>query len=195
MRRTGNDGRIALVCALGLLAIMAAAVAVTSVAEAGNAPRRQTRSTQVGVAPSDLVTLRGIDITSNPKFVRVGTDGSIGSTEFFAPTGRVLVATDVLLSGTYRNVGVPATLRVFLENRTTASTRTIVHAANFDAATNSSERPGGVQTLSAVGFVMDADARLTFDVRGTSAAANASVVSLSNSNVVILIRGYLANAE
>ncbi len=191
MRQRMDSGRAALGYVVGVLGLVVAAVALTGVADAGNAPRRQARSTHIGIPPSDFVVLRiqDPDDLDDHYFARVSRDGTIAGTEYVVPAGRVLVVTEASHVGS----GVAVALKLFLADRTAPTTRQPVFVGVTDDA--------GVYSMT-TGFIVGPDSRLRAYI-----APNNSLDNLSSSTVgdrtpdaahertTILVRGYLTTDE
>lgn len=181
------------VCILAGCALLAAATFAT----ADSSPRRQARTTHLGVAPADVVTLVSSGQGTNLKFYRSKDDGTAETSEFAVPAGYRLIVTDVQHAGNL-SIGVDVgVLRVFVENRTTTTNRTMAallysdtrnFSSNFSAIGSSS---GGVGA-----FVVGPSGRLVADaVGGSAVVATATFPANTASNIVIILRGYLAVDE
>jgi hypothetical protein len=182
-----------------LLLAVAALVGVAALAAADSTPRRQYRDTHVGVAPSDLVVLSSAGVGTNLKFYRVQPDGTIGASEFSVPTGYRLVVTDVEWVADSNVNNFTAVLRVFVENKTTSTTRSVVCirpvASYFQASSGGTYTPAGGSSGTLTGFSVSSSGRLTADVaagNGVSAAYPATTpVGSAANNTLVVLRGYL----
>jgi hypothetical protein len=192
--RTSSSGAAANlgVCILAGCALIAAA----TWASGDSTPRRPARGTHVGVAPSDLVVLSVTGGYSAQKFVRVREDGTTDTAEFAVPSGHRLVVTEVDWCG----AGITSPrlmLRVFVENKTTSTTRSLVYSAFawVGAYTGSGGTEyGGVNSGIVTGFSVGPTGRLVCDVVGNSQPTVALTVT-GTVNPTVILRGYLVSEE
>lgn len=133
-------------------------IAVSNWAVGDSSPRRAYRGTHLGVAPDDMVTLRSSGTGATLKFYRVGTDGSTDASEYSVPSGTKLVVTDV--EAYVNSGGAPSMIRIYIENKTTPSTRSIVSFPGTEAYGSNS---GYMKFSSTAGFVVSPAARIIAD--------------------------------
>ncbi len=195
MRQSNSTGRIWTGIALGVLGALVGAIGLSSVADAGNAPRRQARTTHLGVPVSDIVSLRLINPTTTPIFVRTHDDGTQDTTEFVVPAGRAFLATSVDWAAQVATSQTDiVTLRLFIENRATSTTRTLVHAGAYAHDQQNQPELGASYELG-TGVVMGANGRFVVDIIRTSSVRSANLVAFASTRNEILIRGYLTSAD
>jgi hypothetical protein len=133
---------------------------------------------------------------ASQKFVRIHEDGTIDTTEYAVPTGSRLFITDVDWAG----AGVSSArlmLRVFVENRTTASTRSLVYAAYAQVNTvtgSGGTEYGGVNSGIVTGFSVGPNGRIVCDVVGNNQPTVAFTTTGTSAPTVIL-RGYVVSEE
>ena len=176
------------VCIVAGCALIAAATWAT----ADSTPRRQSRGTHVGAAPSDLVVLSFSGNYSNQKFVRVHDDGTIDTTEFAVPAGQHLIVTDVDWTGLGAASTVQDMLRVWIENRTTSSTRSLVYTAYAVLGTitgSGSTNYGGVNSGTVTGFAVAPSGRVVCDV--VPHGSPTATFTTTGTGPVVILRGYL----
>jgi hypothetical protein len=202
VRRGTLSGVAGAVSNLAIVAVaVCAVIALSTWAGADSTARRQARDTHVGVAPADLVVLQFVgpvadsnNSSAPQKFVRVHPDGTKDTTEFAVPSGHRLVVTDVnwapaqALTTQY---GGHSMLRIWIENKTSTSTRAPVYLASqtqhvpaSSAVTGFSVSNGG-RLVADVYTQGDTDSS-TYMLRGNPATNGAPYTSLS-----ILLRGYV----
>lgn len=180
------------ICIVAGCALIAAATWAT----ADSTPRRQARGTHVGAAPADMVVLSFSGNYTAQKFVRVHDDGTIDTTEFAVPAGQHLIVTDVDWAG-YCSSSVQVMLRVWIENRTTASTRNLVYTAFAivgNITSSGGSQYGGVTSSPVSGFAVGPGGRLVCDVVPHSTPTLAFTTTGSVGPTVIL-RGYLVQDQ
>jgi len=181
------------ICILAGCALIAAATWATG----DSTPRRQARGTHLGVAPSDTVMLSFSGNYSSQKFVRIHEDGTIDTTEFTVPTGSRLFITDVDWAGAGLS-SARLMLRVFVENRTTASTRSLVYTAFALVSTTSTgsggTEYGGVNSGIVTGFSVGPNGRIVCDVVGNN-QPTAAFTTTGTSVPTVILRGYVVSEE
>ncbi len=187
----GSTDRLAIAILAGC-----ALLAFSPWATADSTPRRQARSTHVGVAPSDFVVLSTFDDGSSTDFRRVDAVGNRAATEFDVPDGQVLVVTDVDWSGDCGQAGDEPTLRLYVENVQTPTTRSIVflqHQLINDGSSGSAG--GGGASSIASGFIVRTGGRLTADLVRSNDRVGTQAFDSRTSDVTVVVRGYLVRDE
>lgn len=159
------------------------------------------RSTHIGQRVEDFVVLELINPMTAPKFVRCNDDGTRDTTEFAVPAGSKLVVTDVDWVVTASFLNSYATLRLFVENRT-SSARCLAflqtgRTTSEEPTGSGGSQPGFGTTGMLSGFVVGANARVVADLRTTTEAVNAgtAVGPITNANSTVVLRGYLTAAS
>lgn len=179
LRGTRHSGGAAAnlgVCVLAGCALIAAA----TWASGDSSPRREYRGTHVGVPVADLVVLKSAGTGGNLKFYRAGADGTIAAAEFAVPAGMRLVVTETECQAATSSEHL---LRIFIENKATPTTRTLVSVA-------ATEANYGIGTRSSftTGFSVSSAGRLVADF------SNFITEAFPDSNINtsgVVLRGYL----
>lgn len=183
------------ICFVAGCAILAAA----AFAVADSSPRRQARATHLGTSLNDLVSLVSSGQGTSMTFSRAKGDGTIESTEFTVPTGYRMVVTDIEAAGQFSPTSEACVLRVFIENRTTSSSRTLAAlrrcSIEGDSSLNSNTAIG-FEAAPVAGFTLLPSGKLVADLASNSQnPVTATFPQNTTSNVVVIARGYLAVDE
>lgn len=156
--------------------------------------------THLGQAVGDHVVLNLVNPTTAPVFVRCNDDGTRDATEFAVPAGSKLVVTDVDWLITADQLVQAATLRLFIENRATPTTRCLAFLQTGPTTNvlngSGSSAPGFGTTGLQAGFVVGSSARIVADLRSPSEAVNVgtTLAPITYTNATVVVRGYLVKA-
>ncbi len=193
---------VAALAATGL--VLLAALAISEHAGASDAARRVPRGTHIGVATSDFVVLRLVDEESSPRFVRLASNGTLGTSEFVVPSGQALVVTGLDSVGEFKDTNTQTVVRFWIESADGA-TRNIVATQRLDTpqtlnSSNGKGYTGGATQTYTTGFVLGAGTKLRIDAANavTSDVAYSTAAfwnSTTPHDFDVTVRGYLTAAE
>jgi hypothetical protein len=183
------------VCFVAGCAILAAA----AFALADSSPRRQARSTHLGVGVNDLVALISSGSGTSMTFTRMKGDGTLESSAFVVPTGYRMIVTDIEALGQMQSSTESSVLRLFIENRTTSTSRTLAATRycriESDGYVNSGNAMGfGDAPLT--GFTLLPSGKLVADLTSQSTnPTTATYPQSTTSSLTVIVRGYLVSDE